>query len=231
MTKFYSETKHVAIASPPENFHSSLRSYCQPLRECLRLPSNRSRPGITSHRAGTKTTATASVILRSLHCPHRPISATNEDGTSHSNGKQVIAGRHGTTESPPSETASPHRLQILITPPPHRQDTLSLLHGRLPEIAPGCFQNRSRPGITSHRAGARQRLLRPSFTTYSLSPPPPSRLPAANWANPGGMPTLTLILLLATPPPDQSGTALDPLPRYHKDDINAPSRRDVASAG
>ena len=48
-----------SFSSPPGRYclptwRDSPRSYCQLLRECLRLPSNRSRPGITSHRAGTK---------------------------------------------------------------------------------------------------------------------------------------------------------------------------------
>ena len=50
-----------SFSSPPGRYclptwRDSPRSYCQLLCECLRLPSNRSRPGITSHRAGQHVT-------------------------------------------------------------------------------------------------------------------------------------------------------------------------------
>ena len=48
-----------SFSSPPGRYclptwRDSPRSYCQLLRDCPGLLSNRSRPGITSHRAGTK---------------------------------------------------------------------------------------------------------------------------------------------------------------------------------
>ena len=178
-----------------------------------------------------QTTATASVILRPLHCPHRPITATNEDGTSYSSGKQVTAGRHVTTESPVG-----YCLALIASryssPSPSTGKIHYHFYGKLPEIAPGCFQiatvQASPPTAPVPDNGCCVRHLRHAHCS-------PSRLSAANRANPGGKPsaspTLTRTLLLTTPPPpDQSVTALDTLPRHHSRHQRVRPRRDVTSA-
>ena len=93
-----------------------------------------------------------------------PSYTAGQTPTVHRYRKQVTAGRHVITacqsdttsfSSPPGRYClptwrdSPHRLQILIALPLHRQDTLR----PAPRNCPGLLSNRSRPGITSHRAG------------------------------------------------------------------------------
>ena len=103
-----------------------------------------------------QTTVTASVILRPLHCPHRPITATNEDGTSCSNGKQVTAGRHVTTESQ-SDTAAPSSPPDTALSPPARYTITSTASSqKMPQAA----LQRRRPDVArppasndDHRTG------------------------------------------------------------------------------
>ena len=162
-----------------------------------------------------QTTATASVILRPLHCQHRPITAANEDGTSYSNGKQVTAGRHVTTESPVGNCLALIASRY-SSPSPSTGKIHYHFYGQLPEIAPGCFQiaavQASPPPPPPYRsardvsrlhqltAAAGKDQFRREATLYHRPLHPTPGLSCQN-----------------TPSPARFGTTPDALPTHHSD--------------